>query len=113
MATYRHHKHPDRIYTVVGDGTVSAVTARAINDMDLVTVYTYGHGHLFVCHPGDCQFRGCLPAKWCVISDTAHAQAREPLKIGDNVIVYKGQDGEHWVRRFSEFSDGRFTKVGD
>lgn len=59
---YRHHKHPDRTYTIVGDGKV---------------------------------------------------QAREPLTDMESVVIYRGEDGDLWVRRTTEFHDGRFTPVGE
>lgn len=38
-------------------------------------------------------------------------QAREPLTDMEEVTIYRGDDGKYWVRRKTEFEDGRFTPV--
>lgn len=39
--------------------------------------------------------------------------AGEPIVEGDVVVVYRAEsDGTVWVRRRSEFLDGRFEKIG-
>jgi hypothetical protein len=30
---------------------------------------------------------------------------------GEDVVIYRGSDGRHWVRRYCEFADGRFFLV--
>lgn len=41
-------------------------------------------------------------------------QAREPLREGEAVMVYRNiHDGRIWVRRKTEFFDGRFSAVDD
>lgn len=41
------------------------------------------------------------------VSD-ADVQASEPIREGDPVVVYQGEDGRYWVRPRAEFHDGRF-----
>ncbi|WP_458760509.1 hypothetical protein ACSVBT_06875 [Afipia sp. TerB] len=43
----------------------------------------------------------------------AQVQADDPLTDYEIVTVYRDQDGELWVRRKSEFEDGRFEPVED
>lgn len=109
---YRHHKHPDSLYTVFGTGIIAAITKRPINDMDSVSIYADSRGHLYVCNQigrGDGSRR---PAGYVPVTDTGRAQARVPLKIGDLITVYRSvADDKYWVRSTSEFEDGRFTKV--
>lgn len=39
-------------------------------------------------------------------------QARKPLTEGERVMIYQNvQDGTVWVRRKTEFFDGRFTEI--
>lgn len=46
-----------------------------------------------------------------VLTHEGMVQAREPLKDCEEVTIYTS-DGEKWfVRRKTEFADGRFTKV--
>lgn len=33
------------------------------------------------------------------------------LREGDNMVVYRGEDGKLWVRGHAEFHDGRFEPV--
>lgn len=33
------------------------------------------------------------------------------LREGDNMVVYRGEDGRLWVRHNAEFHDGRFDPV--
>lgn len=47
----------------------------------------------------------------CVIVGEAEVQAAEPLTDYEVVVVYRGLDGKLWVRRRSEFFDGRFEKI--
>ena len=35
-----------------------------------------------------------------------------PLKDFETVVVYRGEDGNLWVRRKAEFHDGRFEQLG-
>lgn len=42
---------------------------------------------------------------------SAQVQAEEPLTDYEVVVVYKDDEGQMWVRRYSEFHDGRFEKV--
>lgn len=57
---YRHHKHPEDTYEIIGQ---------------------------------------------------ARVQAREPLVDMEVVTVYIGKEGDLWVRRKTEFEDGRFSRV--
>lgn len=41
----------------------------------------------------------------------AQVQAEAPLTDYEVVVVYRGPDGQLWVRRNSEFHDGRFEPV--
>lgn len=41
----------------------------------------------------------------------AQIQAEEPLTDYEVVVVYRGDDGQLWVRRKSEFHDGRFEPI--
>lgn len=46
------------------------------------------------------------------IVGTAEVQAEEPLTDYEVVVVYRcTEDGKLWVRRTSEFYDGRFEEV--
>lgn len=48
-----------------------------------------------------------------VVTTLAEVQASTgPLQEGEQVIVYRGVDGRSWVRRATEFTDGRFTQEG-
>jgi hypothetical protein len=42
---------------------------------------------------------------------SAKVQARKPLTDMEVVTIYRGSDGSLWVRRKSEFEDGRFTPI--
>lgn len=52
---------------------------------------------------------------WHTITGTAEAQcATGPINEGDPVYVYVGthdDSGKLWIRKVSEFEDGRFEKV--
>lgn len=41
----------------------------------------------------------------------ASVQAEHPIKEGDKVVVYTGENGQMWVRPHHEFHDGRFEPV--
>jgi hypothetical protein len=47
-----------------------------------------------------------------VIAETM-LQVADGRTLGDGtpIYVYKGSDGQYWVRAVDEFNDGRFTKV--
>lgn len=104
---FRHCKHPDHLYTVVGTGIVSATIALPLADMESVVVYADARGSIWVCRTAE------YPGGYIVISASGKVQARAPLDIAESITVYVGEDGQFWVRRTSEFNDGRFTKVGD
>lgn len=102
----RHYKHPDRVYTILGRGIISALTSAPISDMDVVTIYSDAAGRLFVCRKGDPVREG-----FKIISSEGKAQTKTPLKIADSVTVYKSDDdGSHWARPTDEFDDGRFAE---
>lgn len=46
-----------------------------------------------------------------VLTHEGMVQAREPLKDCEEVTIYTNDDGKWFVRRKTEFADGRFTKV--
>lgn len=47
-----------------------------------------------------------------VLTSVAEAQcATGPINDGDHVTLYQGGDGNWWVRKTSEFQDGRFERV--
>lgn len=46
-----------------------------------------------------------------VLTHEGMVQAREPLKDCEEVTIYTNDEGEWFVRRKTEFADGRFTKV--
>lgn len=105
---FRHHKHPDHLYTVVGTGIVSATVESPLADMEAVVVYSDTRGSIWVCRKAE------FPAGYYALLATGKVQAREPLKIADAITVYRSDaDNNWWVRRTDEFNDGRFTKVGD
>lgn len=35
----------------------------------------------------------------------------QPIEEGSPVVIYKGIDGQFWVRHVKEFEDGRFEEV--
>ncbi|MER2635178.1 MAG: hypothetical protein ABTQ30_15130 [Rhizobiaceae bacterium] len=41
----------------------------------------------------------------------AELQASRPLREGDTLVVYAGDDGKVWCRLDIEFDDGRFEEV--
>jgi hypothetical protein len=51
--------------------------------------------------------RGTIYDLVCVAS----IQTDTPLNDYDQVMVYKGEDGQTWVRPLTEFNDGRFEPV--
>jgi hypothetical protein len=51
--------------------------------------------------------RGTIYDLVCVAS----IQTDTPLNDYDQVMVYRGEDGQTWVRPLSEFNDGRFEPV--
>lgn len=100
-----HYKHPNRVYTVLGTGIISAITSKPLADMDEATVYTDPSHLLFVCQHGDPVREG-----FTIVNSHARAQSKEPLKIGTRITVYRSdEDGSHWVRSTDEFNDGRFS----
>jgi len=52
--------------------------------------------------------------EYIVLTATAGAQcATGPINEGDHVTIYQGRDGDWWVRKTSEFQDGRFERIDD
>jgi hypothetical protein len=51
--------------------------------------------------------RGTIYDLVCVAS----VQTDTPLADYDQVMVYRGEDGQTWVRPLGEFNDGRFVPV--
>ncbi len=47
------------------------------------------------------------------IVGSACVQADDPLRDHEIVVVYRAEDGQLWVRRKTEFYDGRFEEVKD
>ena len=47
----------------------------------------------------------------CRVVGQATAQCAEPIRDGDPVTVYVGDDGGQWVRPPAEFGDGRFEDL--
>ncbi len=43
----------------------------------------------------------------------ARLQTSRPVTDNQELVVYKGQDGNFWVRPIGEFCDGRFERVRD
>ncbi len=41
----------------------------------------------------------------------AMVQTDTPLNDYDQVMIYRGEDGQTWVRPLSEFNDGRFEPI--
>jgi hypothetical protein len=47
-----------------------------------------------------------------VLTETAQAQCSTgPINDDDQCTVYQGDDGSWWVRKTTEFQDGRFIRV--
>lgn len=44
-------------------------------------------------------------------SGTVQVSCGVPLEEGDEVAVYQDRQGRLWVRRYSEFKDGRFGEI--
>lgn len=106
MSYYRHHKHPEHLYTVLGTGIVSATVESPLADMETVVIYSDVRGSMWVCRPAE------YPGGYVTLAEGT-VQARAPLTIADSITVYRAEDNKHWVRRTDEFNDGRFVKVGD
>jgi hypothetical protein len=53
--------------------------------------------------------------EYTIVSNSAQIQCPKdrPLTDYEVVVIYRGEDGEHWVRRRSEFYDGRFVQIED
>jgi len=50
--------------------------------------------------------------EYAVLTSTAEAQCSlGPINEGDHVTIYQGKDGNWWVRKTSEFQDGRFERI--
>jgi hypothetical protein len=41
----------------------------------------------------------------------AEVQCSQPIKEGDPLVVYAGEDGKLWARPQAEFEDGRFEEL--
>lgn len=48
-----------------------------------------------------------------VVTHEGCVQAREPLRDMEEVTIYRNADGRYFVRRVSEFKDGRFSPAGE
>lgn len=46
-----------------------------------------------------------------IVVDEARVQFSKPIKDGDMLTLYMGQDGTYSVRHPDEFLDGRFEKI--
>lgn len=46
-----------------------------------------------------------------VLTFDGKVQCSEPIREGDQVTIYLGDDGQHWVRPVYEFTDGRFERL--
>lgn len=62
------------------------------------------------------------PARWrhkkrgttyTMIGDAEAQASTGAINDGDIVVVYRGDDGKLWIRRKSEFMDGRFEEIID
>lgn len=42
---------------------------------------------------------------------TGRLQCGKPLHDMEKVIIYKGEDGQYWVRSEEQFFDGRFVEI--
>lgn len=77
----------------------SQVTARASTAPDAEPVATYRHVK-----------RGTT---YAVIGEAELQCASHDPSEGDELVIYRGQDGKLWARMRDEFHDGRFERIED
>lgn len=96
-AMFKHAK-TDGIYTVVAK--VTASISFPVKDMQLVGVRKTDHGWIAVVLPN----LG-LAEEYPIVT------AQGTIENGDDCVLYRGTNGSMWLRKTSEFIDGRFVPL--
>lgn len=121
---YKLLKHRDRahsLFTSAGDairfsheGQFQAAATQAFYDLEqeLLADQQANNGPVYRHKKRGTEYivigEGKMQAPWAIMN----AMSIEPVDM-EPVIIYRGTDGQIWVRPKEEFEDGRFEKVSD
>lgn len=93
-AKFKHVK-TGGVYTVAAKVTASLL--HPAQDMDIVGIRAVDLGHIAVTLPN--------------LRVLHKATVQGLIENGEDCVLYKGEDGEHWLRVTREFTDGRFEPL--
>jgi hypothetical protein len=102
MTAMFKHKKTDGLYTVAAQARVEA--GEELTDMQAVFVFQRGaDGYVVTTKNPGLQRHSPLYQP--------RVQANMPVKAFERCVLYRGTNGDYWLRPLSEFTDGRFEPM--
>jgi len=102
---YYRHRASGGTYQVLGNGFVTLEGASP-DDNDTIFVVNGGDAPPYVVVADE---RTQVRKDDLVLE--VKLQTATPLKTGDKLVLYRGEDGRYWARPHAEFFDGRFVEL--